>query len=405
MRPYVRVQHLEHDGTVLGTFFPLQPRFAFRANDVGDISYSVALSNPQVTRDAFAPKRTDFRLQVSNDGGFWRTIMAGFHWPVGFENETGIVNIQGMDWLAYLEQPMWFDLYNIQARELLGGKTGLDVVIDDPSKVMIAWVGTDDGGDPQPGVNYNATQQTVVQDLLDAVADGNDGTININAVFAGDGTGWSEVLNYVIMFQDETNVLDHIRAIANLDEPLGFDFFMNWDKSLVCYNPARTAPISSINTIYSITRKSPALVAVKWQNNGPLATHTVAVGEGSPGYWATKTFGPSVDTYRRWLRLVRPGGVYRMPKEIDSIVTAYPDRFPQKELQLTLKPDELEPTDATAFFSPMIGEALYVDIDFPPYHRINANFWIVGQEFHTDDAGNWLCDVSLEQIYDPSGVG
>jgi hypothetical protein len=94
-----------------------------------------------------------------------------------------------------------------------------------------------------------------------------------------------------------------------------------------------------------------------------------------------------------------------MPEQIDAAVKQIPDRFPQKELKITIKPDEFDPTNPTYFFSPLIGEALYVDVDFPPYHRINANFWITAQEFHTDDAGNWLCDVSLQQIYDPSGIG
>lgn len=404
MRPYVRVQHIDREvGGVVGTFNPLQPRFAFKANDIGDITYSLALSNPQVTRDAFAPKRTDFRLQVSHDGGFWQNIMGGFHWPVGMNNEEGTVHIQGMDWMAYLEQPMWFDAYLIDAMDLVSGKTKIQGILDDAASWGRAWIGGP--GTDTDAIHYNATQQSVVEDLLASIADGNNGTIQITPTFSGSGAGWSEVMNYVVMFQDDTTILDHIRSISDLDEPFGFDFFMNWDKSLICYNPARTAPIASINPIYEITRSTPALVSVQWQNNGPRATHTVALGPGSPAIWAQKTYSPSVDLYRRWLRLVRLGGNYRMPDQVKYAVQGIPDRFPQKELKLTLKPDELVPSDPVAFFHPMIGEALYVDIDFPPYHRINANFWIVAQEFHTDDAGNWLCDVSLQQIYDPTGIG
>jgi hypothetical protein len=405
MRPYIRVQHIDHaEGQIVGTFNPLEPRFAYRANDVGDLTYKLALSNQQVTRDAFAPKRTDFRLQVSYDGAFWTNIMGGFHWPVGINNEEGTVSVQGMDWMAWLEQPMWFDAYLIDAMDLIAGKTKIQGILDDAESWGRAW--TSEPGTDTEAIKYNADQRTVVTDLIDSIADGNDGTININTTFSGDGTGWDlKDFSYVVMFQDDTTILDHIRAISDMDDPYGFDFFMNWDKTLVCYNPARTAPISSIVPIYEITRSSPGLVALQWQNSGPMATHTVGVGPGSPGIWAQKTFAPSVDAYRRWLRLVKLGGSYRRPEQIKAAVNGIPDRFPQKDLKLTLKPDLLEPLDPTAFFHPMIGEALYVDIDFPRYHRINANFWITAQEFHTDDEGNWLCDVSLQQIYDPSGIG
>lgn len=404
MRPYVRVQHIDRElGGVAGTFNPLKPRFAFRANNPGDITYELALSNPQVTRDAFAPKRTDFRLQVSNSGANWQNVMGGFHWPVGLNNEEGTVKISGQDWMAYLEQPMWFDMYEFDAQDLVAGKTRMKIVLEDPHSVMRAW--TQAAGTDTDYLTYGAVQQTVVTELVESIAHGDDGTLEIGVSFAGSGEGWAEPMNYVVMFQDDTTILDHIRAISDMDSPFGFDFFMNWDKTLVFYNPARTAAISSINSIYSITRSSPALVKVQWQNNGPAATHTVAIAPGNPGIWAQKTYSPSVDLYRRWLRLVRLGGSYRMPEEVVAAVNGIPDRFPQKELKLTLKPDLLEPSDPTAFFHPMIGEALYVDIDFPPYHRINANFWILEQEFYTDDPGNWLCDVSLQQIYDPTGIG
>lgn len=404
MRPYIRVQHIDPGEGVVGTFNPLQPRFAFRVNDIGDLSYELALTNPQVTRDAFAPKRTDFRLQVSHDGAFWQTIMGGFHWPVALNNEEGTVKIQGMDWAAYLDQPMWFPAYEINARDLVGPTNTIKQIMKEADSWAKVWIGKP--GTDRPGVTFNATQQTIVEDLINLVANGNDGTLNINTTFTGDGTGWSEVLNYQIMFQDETTILDHIKAISDLDDPLGFDFFMNWDKTLVCYNPMRSASIASINPIFEITRgpDSP-LVALQWENQGPIATHSVITGPGSPAWWAVKTYGPSVDTYRRWLKISKLGGNYRMPKQVDSAARGNLDRFPHKELKMTVKPDAFDLNDPTAFFHPLIGEALYIDVDFPPYHRINANFWIVGQDFSTDEAGNWTCDVSLQQVYDPTGIG
>jgi hypothetical protein len=406
------VQHIDREqGGVVGTFNPLQPRYAFRENDIGDVSYSLAMTNPQVTRDAFAPKRTDFRLQVSRDGAAWHDVMGGFHWPVGINNEEGTVQIQGMDWTAFLDQPMWFDAYDIDAEDLVFDesdntyKKAIKAVLNNPNAWFRGWTNLPAGANPSPYITFDATQEIVVQELVDSVADGNFDTLKIDVEFLGEATGWSTPMSYVVMFQDSTTILDHIKAIAALDDPFGFDFYMEPDKKLICYNPALTAPLGSINALYVIKRDSPALVSAQWQNQGPVATHTVGIGPGSPGVWAHKTYAPSKKIYRRWLRLVTLGGSYRMPKQVKYAVDQIPDRFPHKDLKLTLKPDELDPVDPTAFFFPAIGRALYVDIDYPPYHRINANFWITAQEFHTDDAGNWLCDVSLQQIYDPTGVG
>lgn len=413
-RPYVRVRHLAHGDEVIGTYTPIKPRFAFRTNDPGDLTYGIALSNEQLTRDAFAPKRTDFHLQVSADGAAWQNIMGGFIMQTGISSETGVVNVQCSDWMEYLNQPYWFDSYNYNGTDLVagtGGRTQLLKILEDPDNFARAWIGT-------PGIDtdlitYNATQQIVIRELLDNLNLDEDG-MPIGSVFAGDGTGWTEVMNYLIMLQDETSILEHIRAISNLSDPYGFDFFMNWDRTLVFYNPTRTAAIDDINTIYTITRTQGGLVKLEWQNNGPTATHTVGLGAGQPGLWAKKTFAPSREAYRRWLRLVNLGDAYsgayaknaaRMAETIESATDGIPDRFPQKDLKITLKPDEVDPTDPTAFFHPLVGEALYVDVDFPRYHRIFANFWITAQEFYTDDEGNWQCDVSLEQIYDPSGIG
>jgi hypothetical protein len=403
-RAYIRVQHIDRaEGGVVGTFFPLKPRFAFRQNDPGDITYELALSNPQIKRDAFAPKRTDFRLQVSSTGANWQNIMGGFHWPVSLENETGVVKIQGMDWMVYLEQPMWFDAYNTDTIDVIEMKDGVKKILKKAESWGRAWAS--EPGVDTDAVTFNATQEIVVRELIETIADGDNDTLKINLDFFGDSFGWGTPMGYTVMFQDSTNILDHIRAISEMESPFGFDFFMNWNKTLVCYNPALVSPLDEIVPIGNITRTEGGLVRLTWQNNGPVATHTLAVGAGSPGIWAHKTYKPSEQLYRRWLRIVRLGGAHRMPEQVLAAVKGIPDRFPQKELKITIKPEEFSPNDPALFFHPQIGRALYVDIDFPPYHRINANFWITAQEFSTDDAGNWLCDVSLQQIYDPSGIG
>lgn len=386
-----RVQHRDHSGALIAALNPVGSslRYGFKVNDMGDITCDFARSDPLLTRDMFAPKRTDWRLQISTDDApGWQNIGGGICGPWEIENDTGVVKFQGYDWCLWLEQPYYHPLYEVDGHFLAGGGGGLDDVLQDPTAVASIWTTPD-------------TQQDVIEDLLDNLDYGGSGvTITPNFAF---GAGWSQVLIYNIPFQDETTILDHIKRIGSLDDPLGFDFYMDWNKTMRFFNPRLTDP-SSVTPVWSLIGPNALdegnIVRASMQNNGPQATYTVATGIGSPGYWEISTFAGSVSTYRKWVRLARVGESYLTPEQVVSKgnLIGYLDRFPKKDCKVTIKPDMMSPTNSSEGFFNNIGRAVDVDYDFKPFHRIDGFWWITAQEFYQSSPGNWLCDLSLQKI-------
>lgn len=188
----------DQDGQVLATFQPDSPNITYRLSDVGDHTIRIPLSDPELTYALFAPRRTDFRLKVSTDGGStFQGIQGGICAPVSLKSREDFVTVRGFDWLAWLDQPYHFEGY---------------------SKAPATWVDTDI-------IKYwvNESQQTIIDDLCDGMYDGTSETININPVFSG--AGWlSNIEVHYIQLGDTTTVLDLIRAVGSLAEPYGFDF-------------------------------------------------------------------------------------------------------------------------------------------------------------------------------------
>ncbi|MEK9809924.1 MAG: hypothetical protein VW362_05720, partial [Candidatus Nanopelagicales bacterium] len=115
-------------------------------------------------------------------------------------------------------------------------------------------------------------------------------------------------------------------------------------------------------------------------------------------------YAPSTATYRDWTivrQLNRATSDLTDDDGIEDMAEGggYQDRHPQKELRLTIKPDLVDPSDELAMFSNQCGQALNVDYTYPGYHRIDADFYITSQTFYSDDAGNFLCDLTLDQVY------
>ena len=72
---------------------------------------------------------------------------------------------------------------------------------------------------------------------------------------------------------------------------------------------------------------------------------------------------------------------------------------PQKELRLTVRPDFIDGSDGSDGFLNILGEAVDVDYTMPGYHRIDANFYVVGQSYYSEDGSNFLLDYTLAQVY------
>lgn len=396
MAVHLYIDNLAHGGVVISTYEVIKPEYSLKLSDAGTCSWQVALSQERVgggflVADEFAPKATDYLLRVS-DGIQNIKVQAGRLLDVGLESDQGVVQCSGSDWLEYLDQPMHFPAYTTKNILTL---TETDKLVD----AYIAIAGSDD-----QNVTYNSTQQKIINKILATANALSDITYTANY----QGTGWSQVLEYQIPFLDETSMLSHIQAISSYADPLGFDFWCDWNKTIFFYSPRLTQP-SSVVTILNLVYGVSPVIKVTWHNKGPKATRTV--GKNPNNIWKERYFPGSISAYRDQLEIIDLGEKFAFGRtyaeiqhKIDVVTDAVGtnDWNPQKDLTLTVLPDRLFPSSEVAGFVPMIGNAISFDsgAEFMPYHRINATYWIVSQDYKPeDDSGDYVLDLGLQQIY------
>lgn len=391
-----RVQHLNHSGGVVSTHTPVggSLHWAFKANDMGDISYTLPLSDTAIGRDSFAPYFTDWRLQQKVDTNAWESIAAGIHVPVNMVSDEDTVHVAGKDWAHWLEQPPWFPDFS----DLNFSPKVFKSAFKDYNEPLSRTEPSGFVNTPIAKAWYPpAIQQDVIQWLVENLRRGTD-YVNITTAF--NGTGWSEVTDLkIIIFQDETKILDHINEIASMDAPYGFDWTMNWNKQMEFFGPRKQVatsptPIWTINETMILN----PVDMLDWTNNGPIGTVIMGLGPASPGIWRIKKDQQSIDRYRLWNVLERVGGpfLFKTKGQIRYLTDGLQYMAPQKDLKVTIRPEDIDPFTG---FKNQIGEVVHISWDFPPYHQIDAYYWIVGQDFSSDAPGNFKCDLSLQQIY------
>jgi hypothetical protein len=388
------IDNVDHGGGVISTYQVEQPTYSFRLNDPGDCSWEIALSQTRVgggnlIENEFAPKRTDYVLKTAAG----TELQGGRLLSVGLESDTGLIKCSGKDWLEYLDQPWPFD-YSLTPETLAQN-------VDKVFKAYIDVAGTDTNN-----ILYNITQQKILQNFITIANTLSD--ITYNPVFFG--TNWTEVMQYFIQYLDSTTILSHIKAIAALNDPLGFDFWCDWDKTIYFYSPRIVAHPSSVITAIDLAYNSTdPVVHVVWENHGPKATHTVAKNSG--GIWKESIYTPSVDQFREFLEIIDLAERFNIATTAtilkhlvavgaDAVGTL--DRNPQKDLILQAIPERLFSGSEEGGFQSLVGQAISYDSvdEFAPYHRINAEYFVVTQDFKTeDDSGNFIVELGLQQIY------
>lgn len=393
--PTFTIEHLDHDGALIETLDPVGGSLRWRYQlaqhgGPGWIQADFPLSHPLLTADLFAARRTDWQLVALDQFGSPETLMAGITGPtnLGSSESTGtidVVRFSGADWLAWLLQPPGFFDYSLTMAQHLA----------DGENFWRSWLSL--AGTNTANTIYSANQETVIQDLIESLERGPD-WVDLDPVF--DGAGWAEDVDTYVPFGDTRNVLEIILDYARLGDPYGFDIWVEPDKTVRLMSPRNVTP-ESVSPYLSFTDENSIVPPHSWTNNGPIATDTIVMGTGENNTrdFDFKFFQGSRDTYRQWavLRDIHvPGNTFA-----DSAADAqgYHDREPQKDLRLVCKPDKVDPVDSTAGFRNLVGLAVEVTYNMTPYHLIDANFWVTGQELWSDRAGNWLCEFTLEQIY------
>jgi hypothetical protein len=402
-----RVRHLDHFGGLTGDLRMVggSLSYSFRAGQPGDISYQIPNSYGMI-RDSFAPYKTDFMLQYQQPGGTaWTNIMGGIHVPVNIKNDEDAVNVAGKDWSHWLEQPYWFPYYNLNytsgtalsdvvsaSRDYPPGitETVAAVAFYPPvsqGEIISKLVGnTQPFGRPATGSYPGLAAGNYVR--IDVVYTGSSGS----ATF-GNNT-------LVIQFQDQTTILQHINNVAAIGEPYGFDWTMNPGKLMEFFGPRKEvkyapAPIWTItkDQIIGGLNENP-LLELDWTNNGPLATHLVGTNNGSPGAWWHKRDQDSVNLYREWLRIETLGDQYLRGPDMLYALDGLDYLHPQKDLRIVVLPSLL-----ANGFANHIGDVVRLKWDFPPYHEVNAYYWI-NEQTYDSDGEEWKLTLGLQQIYD-----
>lgn len=388
-------------------------RYSFKAGSPGDISYQLANSIGGITRDAFASYRTDFMLQFQPpSGGAWQNIMGGIHVPINLKNDEDAINVAGKDWAHWLEQPYWFPYYIFDYSA--PGTTYATVLRD-----VIKANRTYPNGQITKTVAATAyippiNQGQVISDLINntqpagrpasmplypGLQAGN--YVPINAVFNGNSASAQFTKSaMIIQFQDQTTVLQHINNVASMGDPYGFDWTMGPDKTMTFFGPRKEVRFAP-SPIWTITKdqiiggliENPML-ELDWTNNGPLAAHLIGTSNGSPGLWWHKRDQDGVNAFREWLRIETISDDYWRGDDMQRALDGLDYLHSQRDVKIVVLPSLL--TDG---FTNHIGDVVRIKWDFPPYHEVDAFYWINAQDYESDGE-EWKLTLGLQQIYD-----
>jgi hypothetical protein len=408
-----RIRHLNHSGGLIAQHQMVGGTlsYSFRAGSPGDISYQLANSIGGITRDAFASYKTDYMLQYQNPaGGAWENIQGGIHVPVNIKNDEDAINVAGKDWAHWLEQPYWFKWYAIDYTDDIAGKTARDTILDHSHSYATGIHVYDPAAVYYPPATFRQVLDHLVANTQPA---GRQAGLGYPGLSAGKYVplstkyqaqiGTRELppqATMVIMFQDTTTVLQHINNLAAFGEPYGFDWTMNPNRVMEFFGPRKEVryaprPIWTItkDQIYGGLAENP-LLELDWTNNGPLAAHLVGTSNGNPGPWWHKRDQESVDLYREWLRIETLGDQYWRGPSMRHALDGLDYLHPQKDLRIVVLPSLL--TDG---FKNHIGDVVRLKWDFPPYHEVNAFYWI-NEQTYDSEGEEWKLALGLQQIYD-----
>src|SRR4051812_25258215 len=166
--PTFQIRNRSYAGSTVSTIGPVvggSLEWSYRLaqhGGPGDIRWTVALSDPALAADAFAPLRTDWQLVMNGSTVLAAGILTGVQ--TGSEDGSGgfgVVRCAGLDWLQWLNQPWPFAYETVAADQAANQLTTHD-------RLWRVWTAATGG--TLPGVTYGADQQDVAQGLVQALA-------------------------------------------------------------------------------------------------------------------------------------------------------------------------------------------------------------------------------------------
>lgn len=376
------VDIFDNSGGLITTLDPVDLAWSYVMKEPGSLWCSFSMFHPNMSTDLFRPKINDFALTLD---GF--PILTGIVDGVNFRSELGTVEMTGKDYLYWLDQPWPFPGYTefTNVADLVASA--------DPEDFTKQWAAAS-----------GASVEDVVSDLITPLLDGGYSPDTPGISLAFNGSAFAQDLDWSVFYGDSVSVLDHVRAISDAYDPMGFDFWMEADGTLRLEGPRLIDP-EAVTPIYGFYDAS-NIVEIDWTNNGPMTTDILGFGSGAGnvrGFYR-KTDVDNVNQFRRWRSIVNfqsPATDLTSDNILSNLVEAGEFLEPQKELKLTVRPDFIDGGAGETFdgFLNHLGEAVDVDYTMPGYHRIDAYFYVVGQTYRTEDGSNFLLDYTLAQVY------
>jgi hypothetical protein len=375
------IRHLEHDGSIIDEFKPLNLNFNLVIDDADDVSYDISLAEPTMRWFLMGPKRTDFMLLRDH-----QTIIAGIHSFSGSRRGSELVNAQGKSWLWYLQNRHYpFDAAD--PTRYLGGTAS--------QTAHLGYQAFD-----HPG--------RIISDLLDiTLARPNSLDLHYGLPDAGPKIGFN------LQLADTESIYDKIKSLSEMGgsgegDEAGFNFDVNPDKEFKIWfpqrfpNAARKDPSACIHTFDDITPPT-ELVDAEFQNHGPDMTHILTQGAGTGIKNPARSYSPSDDTqviFRRWDGTaswsdIQSGYYTDKGKRFTDMSQMHfsAAAYPQISLPITVKPEAIPNFWTT--FKP--GLAVWVNLNFE-VRRVQQPFKINQMQCVVDNEGNEQVTLDVEQI-------
>jgi hypothetical protein len=395
-----RVRTLNHDESVKTTYEDIPDiTYKFIMSDSGNASWSVPFTHPDfppptVEGPDFGPKRTDYRIGVSQDNGVnWEAVHAGFCSTVTLENDVSQVRVTGVDWLDWLNQPVKWGAY---LQPDMGSWTQADYIMWWP---------------------FGTPQTDVITDLIGHL---NGADLTLSPSF--NGAGWAGALMpepIILILGDTTTILDKVKDIGALQDPYGFEFWVEEDKTIQLWATRVVTEAMAYSAGIVTSYFAPSLeniVSVNWTNNGPKAATTIGMPSTFPAIRGFSTYANSVLTYRDWWTIeqlnINSLDIHKYQALTNAATGSLGqlNRGPHKTLNLTIQPEiastlEEPYDDLLKWHRCRLGDVISFDSEdwFMPYWRLEGLFRVRGQELVQSSAsGDWVCNLELEQLRNPA---
>lgn len=386
------VEHRSHSGVVIADHrMANQIDFDMNYNTPSSCTYELALSDPLVTRDSFAPYRTDAFLWRGQD-----LIISGPHTSRKWSHDKpDVVQVAMQDWMHILEK--------LYAPITLTG--GFQIDINFRKTHWKSW--------PTDPVNTTGAERNgifldvIIRELL-AYRNAVD-PLQWDVVVMPTGGNISKRGFHTMEGLDSKTMYMHIKELSELH--LGFDFrcrfvSTNHIEVQLWHHPGLGVK-STGKPLINFT-KGDQFASFAWEDTGPKATRTfgLAQGHGNVGRLAAvSVYTPSDTTYRQ-LESQEDVGDISDYYQYDNSVAA--DEHIINRLTGSRGHFNRGPVHniAMSFYTSIYpnwwtnvdpGDRVHVDYDLG-FHRINSDYTILGYSGAVSAQGDELITPDLERV-------